>query len=68
MLILDRKIGEGLRIGLVTVRVFGIRFHQVRLGFEAPPDVPIYRAELATRLGTVPQEPGRESLRKHRRA
>ena len=47
MLVLSRKIGERVTIGDgVVVTVLEVKGKQVRLGFEAPPDVPIWRGEL----------------------
>ena len=57
MLILSRKVDEDILIGgLVTVRVVEIRGDKVRLGIDAPPQVPVYREEiyLARQLGEVP--------------
>ncbi len=47
MLILTRKPGEAIRIGndvLITVKAVNGR--QVRLGIEAPNDIPVYREEI----------------------
>jgi carbon storage regulator len=47
MLVLSRKIGERVTIGDgVVVTVLEVKGKQVRLGFEAPSDVPIWRGEL----------------------
>jgi carbon storage regulator len=47
MLVLSRKKGEGIQIGKdVVVRVVEIRGDKVRLGFEAPREVPIHREEI----------------------
>jgi len=47
MLVLSRKIGEEVVIdGHIRVTVCRIDGHQVRLGFHAPPEVHIKRAEL----------------------
>lgn len=47
MLVLSRKVDEQIIIGdNVRVTVVSIRGNQVRLGFEAPPSVPIFREEL----------------------
>ncbi len=46
MLVLSRRIGEGVVIGNgVVVTVLAVRGRQVRLGFEAPRDVAIWRQE-----------------------
>jgi carbon storage regulator len=47
MLVLSRKLNESTIIdGTIRVTVVGIRHNQVRLGFEAPDRVKIYREEL----------------------
>ena len=47
MLVLTRKIGETLMIGDdVTVKVIGVNGNQVRLGIDAPKDVPVHREEI----------------------
>jgi carbon storage regulator len=47
MLVLSRKKDESVVIGDdVTVRVLEIRGDKVRLGFEAPEDVPVHRLEV----------------------
>ena len=47
MLVLSRKVDEQIIIGdQIRVTVVSIRGNQVRLGFEAPHDVSIFRKEL----------------------
>jgi carbon storage regulator len=47
MLVLSRKIGERVNIGGgIVVTVLGINGDKVRLGFDAPVDVPILRQEI----------------------
>ena len=47
MLVLNRKIGEQVYIGdNIIVTVVNIDRGRITLGFEAPRDVPILRAEL----------------------
>ena len=47
MLVLSRKINESIRINDdVTVTVVGIRGDNVRIGIEAPPEVPVHREEV----------------------
>lgn len=54
MLILNRKIGESINIGSdVTVTVLGINGTQVRIGTEAPKQVPVNRQEIYQRLHTL---------------
>jgi len=47
MLVLSRKIGERVVIGdQIVVTVLEVKGRQVRLGFEAPNNVQIWRGEL----------------------
>ncbi|NLG35978.1 MAG: carbon storage regulator CsrA [Lentisphaerae bacterium] len=47
MLVLTRKLEEGVMIGdEIEVRVLGIHGDQVRLGFSAPRNVPVFRKEV----------------------
>lgn len=51
MLVLSRKINESLVIDdKVIVTVIEIRGDKVRLGFEAPKDVPIHRQEVVAAI------------------
>lgn len=51
MLILTRRMGETLMIGTeVTVTVVGVQGNQVRLGINAPRDVPVHREEVYDRV------------------
>lgn len=51
MLILSRRVGESLIIGDdVTVNVLGVKGNQVRIGVDAPKDVPVHREEVYDRL------------------
>lgn len=51
MLVLTRKEGESIVIGdNITVTVQSISGNQVRIGVEAPRDLPVHREELAQRI------------------
>ena len=57
MLVLRRKIGEGLIIGNdVTVRILGIEHGDVKIGIEAPKAVRILREELYEEIANVNAE------------
>jgi carbon storage regulator len=51
MLVLTRKLGEGITIGNgIRVIILGVRGNKVRVGIEAPPQTEIYRDELYARI------------------
>ncbi len=61
MLVLARKLGEKVVIGgNITLTVVEVRGNQVRLAFDAPPQVRILRDELAGKQDR--HVPGREPL------
>jgi carbon storage regulator len=54
MLVLSRKVGEGVVLGEgIVVRIVSVRGNQVRLAFEAPRYVNILREELTPRVPTA---------------
>ena len=51
MLLLTRKVGETIRIGDdVSVTILGIQGGQIRLGINAPLEVPVHREEIYQRI------------------
>ena len=59
MLVLSRKKNESIVIDEnVVVTVVDVRGDKVRLGIEAPKNVPIHRSEVYQALRKMQQEPG----------
>ena len=51
MLILTRRVGETLMVGDdVSITVLGVKGNQVRIGINAPKDVPVHREEIYQRI------------------
>ncbi len=51
VLILTRRTGETLNIGdSIQVTVLGIKGNQVRIGIDAPKDVPVHREEIYEKI------------------
>lgn len=51
MLILTRRVGETVVIGEnVTFTVLGVKGNQVRVGVNAPREVPVHREEIYERI------------------
>ena len=51
MLVLSRKVGEQVVVGgKIVVTVVSVDGNKVRLGFEAPRDVPVHRKEIQDKL------------------
>ncbi len=63
MLILTRKVGEGIRIGAdISLVIKEVRGRQVRVAIEAPSTMPVFREELyaaiteANRATVMPED------------
>ncbi len=53
MLVLSRRKDESIVIdGRISIKVVEVRGNTVRLGIEAPKEIPVYRRELLTRQRT----------------
>ncbi len=68
MLILSRKINESIIIdGRIVVKVLRIEKDTVKLGIQAPPEMPVHREEIheaiqkAKRTGTPQPAPGSQA-------
>lgn len=57
MLILSRKVNESIKIGdQITLKVMGVKGNQVRLGIDAPKEVPVHREEIYERIKRETEE------------
>lgn len=57
MLVLARRTDEKIVIGEgIVVTVLAIQGNKVRLGIEAPPEVPVHREEIAASLTSVSRQ------------
>src|SRR5262245_61184685 len=55
MLVLSRKAGQRVQIGdNITLSVLGVRGQRIRLGIQAPRDVPVKRRETLLAAGSGP--------------
>ncbi|MCY4052079.1 MAG: carbon storage regulator CsrA [Gammaproteobacteria bacterium] len=56
MLILTRRIGESVYIGDdIRLTILGVRGTQVRIGINAPKEVPVHREEIYHRIKNEPE-------------
>jgi carbon storage regulator len=59
MLVLTRSKGERIVIGKdgdIVIHIVEVRGNQVRLGIEAPKDVPVHRHEIYQRIQNLPAD------------
>ena len=57
MLVLGRKIQEKICIGEdIIITVVGFDGYQVRIGIEAPKDIPVHREEIYKKIKENPQK------------
>jgi len=58
MLVLSRKPGERVRIGsAITLTVLSMQRGRIRIGIEAPDQLPVYREELVDWNGDAAPDP-----------
>jgi carbon storage regulator CsrA len=67
MLVLSRRSSERVLFPTldIAVEVLQVKSNAVRIGIEAPPDVPVVRGELSDRTGGVPAAAGAEREKAH---
>jgi carbon storage regulator len=60
MLILTRRVGESVMIGdEITVSVLEVKGAQIRLGIQAPKEIPVHREEVYVRVHEEKNRPRR---------
>ena len=59
MLVLTRSKGEKICIGDdIVIHIVEVRGNQVRLGIQAPKEVPVHRHEIYQRIHNIPADEG----------
>ena len=65
MLILTRRVGETIMVGNdVKIVILGVKGNQVRMGIEAPKDLPVHREEIYNRIAGEMRNRAIPALRK----
>lgn len=63
MLILTRRVSEAIKINDdITITVLGVKGMQVRLGIDAPKEVPVNREEIYNRIRQESNSDDREAI------
>jgi carbon storage regulator len=63
MLIMTRRLGEKIMIGSdITLTIVGVQGSQVRIGVDAPRDVPVHREEIYVRIRREQAEERKERI------
>jgi carbon storage regulator len=62
MLVVTRRVGQAIKIGHdITVSVQEVNGKQVRIGVDAPRDVPVHREEVYERIkADAPEDPNKD--------
>ncbi len=58
MLVLSRRPGETIRLGdegHITITILGVKGNQVRIGIDAPKDIPVHRQEIFELVHSAPE-------------
>jgi len=51
MLVLTRRVGEVITIGdSIKIHIQEVKGNQVKLGIQAPPDIPVHREEIYVKI------------------